>query len=243
MEPQSGSRLPSTRRLHGTSLASVLLIVVVTTLVYSNSFRGAFVFDDFESIAGNLSIRRLWPLNRVLWPPCEHGETVGGRPLLNLTLALNYAIDGMHVRGYHAVNLALHVANALLLLAIVRRTLQVRRLRRRFGRVATPLALTVALLWSVHPPGNIVFCHPRGRRPPAARRLVLGRRGELPVGNGQQRNCGHRSAGGAAVRPDLPGRFVAAGMVAATTALRRPGRDVAAIGLPGGGDRFHRPAD
>ena len=91
----------------------------------------------------------------MLCPP-SHGETVSGRPVLNLSLALNYAVSGCDVRGYHVTNLAIHLAAALLLFGIVRRTLP--RFRGCGGgqqlarlQLATPLALAIALLWAVHP--------------------------------------------------------------------------------------------
>ncbi len=97
------------------------LIVVAATVVYGNSFSGPFVFDDAMSVVDNPTIRQLWPLGQVLSPP-RNGETVSGRPLLNLSLALNYALGGTAVWGYHAANLAIHVLNALLLWGILRRT-------------------------------------------------------------------------------------------------------------------------
>jgi hypothetical protein len=92
--------------------------------VYCNSFSGPFAFDDVDSIIGNPTIRQLQPIGRVLSPP-RNGETVSGRPLLNLSLALNYALGGTVVWGYHAANLAIHVLNALLLWGILRRTLTI----------------------------------------------------------------------------------------------------------------------
>jgi tetratricopeptide (TPR) repeat protein len=71
--------------------------------------------------------------------------------VLNLSLALNYALGGESVAGYHAVNLAIHVVAGLLLLGLVRRTLLLPLWQGRFAAVALPLALSVALLWAVHP--------------------------------------------------------------------------------------------
>ena len=64
------------------------LIVLATVAAFSNSFAGPFVFDDETAILGNPTIRQLWPLWPTLCPP-RHGETVTGRPLLNLSLAIN----------------------------------------------------------------------------------------------------------------------------------------------------------
>ena len=42
----------------------------------------------------------------------------------NVPFVLNFAGSGMSVRGYHAVNLLIHVCAGLALLGIVRRTLE-----------------------------------------------------------------------------------------------------------------------
>src|SRR5450759_2028366 len=115
--PVAPLRISSTAQ---TALA-VLVIVVAVLAAYHNSFSGAFVLDDQSSIAENASIRQLWPLGPVLTPPSEAGT--GGRPLANLTLALNYAISGLDGWSYHAVNLALHVFAAVVLFGVIRRTL------------------------------------------------------------------------------------------------------------------------
>src|SRR6187401_3098669 len=69
-----------------------LLIVLAGWLVYGNSFRGEFILDDDVAIQRNPTIRNLWPLRGVLFPPKDllllEGNTVQGRPLLNLSFAL-----------------------------------------------------------------------------------------------------------------------------------------------------------
>jgi tetratricopeptide (TPR) repeat protein len=130
--------------------------------VYANSFSCPFLFDDASSVADNPTIRHLWPLWVPLVPPHHHlGLTVEGRPLLNLSLAVNYAISGTDVWSYHALNLAIHVMAGLLLFGIVRRTLDL--LNRPAAPIlpaegacvsaanSTLLAFAVALLWTVHP--------------------------------------------------------------------------------------------
>ena len=53
--------------------------------------------------------------------------------------------------GYHLGNLLVHLAGALTLFGIVRRTLLTAPLRERFGGPASYVAFSVALLWVVHP--------------------------------------------------------------------------------------------
>jgi hypothetical protein len=64
-----------------------LLVFAAGLLAYFNSFTGPFVFDDVQSIQQNPTIRHLWPIWHLLSPPSSAG--VGGRPLVNLSLAVN----------------------------------------------------------------------------------------------------------------------------------------------------------
>ncbi|MBI3654550.1 MAG: tetratricopeptide repeat protein [Acidobacteria bacterium] len=124
---------------------SALLIVGLGVLAYLNSFEGAFVFDDLLML-GNPNIKSLWPL----WPTMFSPQIVT-RPLIGLSYAINYAISGTHTWSYHALNLLIHICAALTLFGIVRRTLLSDRLRERFGKASTTLALVIAVLWMVHP--------------------------------------------------------------------------------------------
>lgn len=126
------------------------LIVAAGLVAYHNSFHGPFVFDDVLAITENQSIRRLSALGDVLTPPHE-AATAQGRPVLNLSLALNYRLGGADPAGYHWANLLIHLAAALALFGIVRRTLLLPGMRARFGEAALPLALATAVIWTVHP--------------------------------------------------------------------------------------------
>jgi tetratricopeptide (TPR) repeat protein len=118
-------------------LLAAALVAALAFAAYLPSFSAPFVFDDTVSIGDNPSIRHL---ASSLIPPAD--TTVSGRPVLNLSLALDHAAGGTALWVYHATNLAIHVLAALALLGIVRRTLQERSL---------PVALSVALIWVVHP--------------------------------------------------------------------------------------------
>jgi tetratricopeptide (TPR) repeat protein len=106
-------------------------------LTYANSVSHPFMFDDHGTVVMNAQIRDVGNLSRVLSPPPD--TPVGGRPLVNLSFALNFAAGGLDPRGYRVVNLALHIGCGLLLFGLVRRTLDAN------------LAFAVAVLWLVHP--------------------------------------------------------------------------------------------
>ena len=70
--------------------------------------------------------------------------------MVNLSLAVNYALGGTSVVGYHVVNLLLHAAVALVLFGVVVRTLRLPSLAGQFEGKARPIALATTLLWTVH---------------------------------------------------------------------------------------------
>ncbi len=127
--------------LAGAALAGAAL------LAYGNTFSGPFIFDDKLAIIDNPSIRHLG----TSLSPSLAAAGANGRPLVNLSLAVNYALGGLDVTGYHVVNLLFHVAASLSLFGLVRRTLQLAVLRDRFGAAAVPVAFVTALVWTVHP--------------------------------------------------------------------------------------------
>ncbi len=141
------------------------IIVAAGVWAYSNSLAGVFVLDDVRAIVRNPTIRALWPLAGPLSPPSA--STVASRPVANLSFAVSYAMGGAPAPDgsastpalmaapnpvpFHAGNLLIHLAAALVLFGVVRRTLQSPRLRDRFEAAAPWIAGAVALIWVVHP--------------------------------------------------------------------------------------------
>ncbi|MBI5723725.1 MAG: tetratricopeptide repeat protein [Planctomycetes bacterium] len=125
-------------------------VAVAAVAIYSNSLSCPFIFDDENSIVDNPTIRRPADIAAVLVPP-HNGATVEGRPLVNLSLAANYAIGGLDVRPYHVLNLAIHVLAALALLGLARRTLELEGLPDWLRRPARSVAFAIAMVWAVHP--------------------------------------------------------------------------------------------
>ncbi len=128
-------------------LWAILLIVVAAWAAYANSLQGPFVFDDASSIVTNPTIHDLGRWSEVLSGP-KTNVTAQGRPVLNLSLAVNYAFGGTGVVGYHVVNVVIHLLAAVVLFGLVRRTL----VKVADGNLpADALALAIAVLWVVHP--------------------------------------------------------------------------------------------
>jgi len=149
------SALSGKRRL----LLSILLILVVGTAVYSNTFENPFVFDDKHTIEESFHVRQLPDVVAAMGAPA--GSCVSGRPLAALSLAANFSLakaltgNGLDVVGYHLFNLLAHLATAVCLLLLARRLLA----RYLEDRTAEGLALAIAALWVVHPLNTAAIDH------------------------------------------------------------------------------------
>lgn len=129
--------------------AAAAVLVAAGIAVYRNSLHLPFFWDDLPAVVNNPTIRSLWPLSGPLAPPLE--TPMAGRPVVNLSLAVNYAWGGLNVESYHWWNVSVHVLCALLLYSIARHTFTGQRLGPLFGHGANAAALTAALIWMLHP--------------------------------------------------------------------------------------------
>ena len=150
-------------------LALAAVVAAATVWAFAPGLTGAFVLDDVRAIVRNPTIRTLTPLSTPFSPPGQ--STVSGRPVANFTFAVSYALapddarevfaprsgnaeDDAFLRNsgtYHGVNLAIHIAAALALFGVLRRTFETPTVRPRIGEAAPWLAFVIALLWAVHP--------------------------------------------------------------------------------------------
>ena len=127
-----------------------LVLVVLSFMAYANSLQGGyFILDDESSILGNFDIHQIFPL----WREAERSSSpaVTNRPVLRLSLALNYAWDQYEFAGYRLVNIGIHLLCGLALYAVGRRALLSPVFAERYNGIARELALAIALIWLVHP--------------------------------------------------------------------------------------------
>lgn len=116
------------------------LIIAAALIAYLPSFSVPFLLDDQPSIV------QYYDLHRFSF--AEIMKT--SRPILYLSFALNYGLSRLNTWSYHAFNLTIHVSAALVLFGIVLRTLSVPRYQ-ALHRDALKLALSIALIWCLHP--------------------------------------------------------------------------------------------
>ncbi len=126
------------------TVAAFGLIVLLTAIAYSDSFTASFHFDDGPSITDN-------PLIKSVTSDNIDSILHGVRPVVYLSIMLNYQLSGLNVVGWHIFNVGLHAANGMLVYLLISQLLTAASLRGRYSRHAGWMALFGALLFAVHP--------------------------------------------------------------------------------------------
>jgi protein O-mannosyl-transferase len=129
-----------------TLLLAGAIIAFSGIVAYINSLGAPFIFDDLDAIVANPTIHSL---AASLTPLAD--TSVSGRPILSLSLALNYALGHNNPAGYRALNVIIHIVAGLILFGIIRRTLKRPVLRNLYGNDSVALALALSLMWVLHP--------------------------------------------------------------------------------------------
>jgi protein O-mannosyl-transferase len=84
-----------------------VLLIGLGLLVFLNTLNNSFHYDDFPQIVHNQAIKDAHPV-KAIW------DTFPSRFTAFFSFAFNYHWGGLDVRGFHALNIALHIANAFL---------------------------------------------------------------------------------------------------------------------------------
>jgi hypothetical protein len=128
----------------------VLLLAVAALLAYGNALVAGFQYDDFNVIVLNDSVHS-WA---AWWRSMP-----GIRPLLKLSYTANWVWQAAP-RGFHLVNLAIHIANVLGVYLLVYywacRVAPARAVPKR-------IAFTAALLFALHPANTEAVTYVTGR--------------------------------------------------------------------------------
>jgi tetratricopeptide (TPR) repeat protein len=131
-----------------------IALLILTLIVYSNTFDASWHFDDENNILNNtplhlteLSVPNITQTFFANWSGIEKLY----RPVACLTFALNYYVGGTHVYGYHIVNIAIHFLSAVFLFLFIHHTLNLPILIEKYGKNSYVIALLSAVLWAINP--------------------------------------------------------------------------------------------
>ncbi len=128
---------------------AALFLIAAGILAYGNSLHGPFIYDDIPNIVDNQVIHNILKSVNPSLETTSAGLYI--RPVIRFSFAINYALGGNYVRGYHILNLAVHLLAGITLFGIARRTLLTERMKAIYGPAATLLGFACALIWLLHP--------------------------------------------------------------------------------------------
>ena len=90
----------------------ITIIILLTIIVYFNSLKGSFQFDDRNLLT------KEWITNVDSYAKNVNLSSFQNRPVLLWTFAINNHIDGKNTYGFHLVNLILHICVTILIFFI-----------------------------------------------------------------------------------------------------------------------------
>ncbi len=122
-----------------------ILLCVIGFILYLNSLKGDFVFDDYPRILNNPAIKDLSNL-KLIW------LTFNTRFLTGLSFAINYKLGGLNPMGYHIVNVIIHILTAFSVYIFTQFTLQTSYFQNKVSDQSRDLiAVGATLIFLTHP--------------------------------------------------------------------------------------------
>ena len=94
-------------------IACLLVIIILSAIVYFNSLKGAFQFDD-----QNL-LNKEWIADLNSFKKGVGLKSIPERPILLWTLAANNHLDNKNTFGFHLVNINIHILVTILIFTIL----------------------------------------------------------------------------------------------------------------------------
>ena len=131
-----------------------LLFIILGFGIYSNTLNVPFIFDDESRILNNPNIRvtTFSDIGKAAFSK----YSAQNRPFGNITFALNYYLHQYNLKGYHVVNIIIHVLTGIFFYLFIKTTLSVST--PQSVNPSTPesldpsfIAFGAALAWLVHP--------------------------------------------------------------------------------------------
>ena len=143
----------SVQLLTNNPIVHIACLVFLIIIIYSNTLNAPFQWDEREFIVNNPIIKDLRYFTN---PSAAKGFEFYGhlmeRYIGYLTFALNYRMHGFSVTGYHIVNIAIHIANAVLVYLLVVLTFKTPYFAESsVKRNSRHIALFSSMLFAVHP--------------------------------------------------------------------------------------------
>ena len=122
-----------------------MALALTGILVYGNHLHNTFQFDSIAYIKNSLSLKNPESILTLQFWMSEFFA----RGLLSISMALNAHLDELRPFGYHVLNLALHIFNAILVFYIFKKALL--HFKNSIGKNDAAISFFAATVFLVHP--------------------------------------------------------------------------------------------
>ena len=147
------------------NIFGICLIIILGFLVYANSLKGEFIYDDISLIKFNDYIKDWSNLPKILIENIGAGnwqQSNFNRPLQMITYMLDYSLWNLNTVGYHITNIVLHILVSLCIYFLIKILYK-----------NSYLALLSSLLYVVHPLHTETVAYISGRADSLAALFIL----------------------------------------------------------------------
>ena len=131
-----------------------IALAFLCIVIYSNSIKASWHFDDYENILENtrIQITDIHPatISKSFFASPD-GKQTPYRSVAYLSFAINAYFGGKDVMGYHMVNIAVHLITALMLFLTVLKLFETPNLNGQSGYQPLFIAFLTAALWAANP--------------------------------------------------------------------------------------------
>jgi Flp pilus assembly protein TadD len=130
-----------------------LLLVILISLIYSNTLESPWFLDDYYNIPHNPNVHltrlNAETISRALYAAPKQENLY--RPVSYLTFAFNCYVGKDDVRGYHLVNIVIHMLAAGFLFSTIILLFKTRPLKACDPNTVYFVALLSSAMWAIHP--------------------------------------------------------------------------------------------
>ena len=132
-------------------LIPLAVLVCLGALLYLNSFKVPWQFDDRTNIVENRGVHLNTFSSEQVSRLVRSSFSDAIRFFSYFTFALNFYFGRLNVFGYHLVNLLIHITTGVFVFWFVLLTLGLPSQRKRYGSVAFRVAFLTSLIFIAHP--------------------------------------------------------------------------------------------
>jgi tetratricopeptide (TPR) repeat protein len=148
---KSDNQLNFLKKINIRELIALTILVIAACAAYSNTLDSSFHLDDERAIGENPPTF----MREITWDNLRRAafeSQITTRPVAQISFAFNYYFHQLNVRGYHVVNILIHIFTGIFLYFLLKATLTLPPLREKYGgQGPVIISLITTAIWILHP--------------------------------------------------------------------------------------------